>query len=266
LLKYHRQVPYVVLGLGVLAAAIPIANFWLYRWNAPAVLIWGAALSAFLLIVGAFAAAPRLGPVDLRTEADRLRIHLLTLAGGAGFATALLGLLLPFTEAYREVFSGGLKVWRENPWALARCGAAVFGGLLLMFAGLQLARSFERTRTNLRRLLYGYNAVLGSLLLLFVLGLLNVLAYVQLKPFSYLSRVYDWTSSGLYTLSDQNRNFLANELKEPVEVIVLLERGDPLASEMETLLNNCRAVSPLITWRTLSRDINRTEVGNLVQN
>jgi hypothetical protein len=264
---YHRQIPLIVLGVGVLLAAIPLANFAVNDWSfkAPAVFIWGAALCVFVMIAGIAASVPRPGPVDLRAEADRLRILFLALAGGVGFATALLGLLLPFTDAYREKFAGGLEVWRQNPWILVRCGVALFGGLALMFAGLQLARSFERTQPSLRRLLYGYNAVLGSLLLLSVLGLFNVLAYVHLKPFSYLSQTFDWTSSGLYTLSDQDRGFLANELKEPVEVVVIMPGNDLLTSEMETLLNNCRAITPLITWRISSRDINRSEFAQLAE-
>jgi hypothetical protein len=131
-----------------------------------------------------------------------------------------------------------------------------------MFAGLQLARVFERTQPNLRRLLYGYNAVLGGLLLCAILGLLNVLPYSEVKPFSYLNHVFDWTSSRMYTLSDQDRNFLANDLKEPVEVIVLMP-SSLVAAEVETLLNNCQAITRLITWRTLSRDRNRADFDEL---
>ncbi len=223
---YHRQIPLLVIGLGLLLAAIPITSYGLNEWSfrAPAVIIWGAALSLFVLTCGIVAAVPRPGTVDLKAEADR---------------------------------------WRKNPWALIRCGAALFGGLILMFIGLQLARTFERTQPNLRRLLYGYNAVLGSLLLISVLGLLNVLAYVHLKPFSYLNQTFDWTSSGLYTLSDQDRAFLANELREPAEVVVIMPANDPMTAEVETLLNNCRAVTPLINWRISSRDLNRSEFARL---
>jgi hypothetical protein len=264
LVAYRQQIPIVILGVGLALAAIPIANFWLYAWTAPAVFVWGTFLSLFVIGTGIAAAMPRLGPPDPRAEADRLRVLLLVLAGGAGFATAVFGLLLPFTDAYRDKLALGIKEWRANPRLLVVCGSAFFGGLVLMFAGLQLARVFERTQPGMRRLVYGYNAILGSLLLASILGLLNVLPYSEVRPFSYVNRVSDWTSTGYNSLTDQDRNFLANELKEPIEVLVLLPGGFE-AQEVETLLNNCRSLTPLISWRTVSRDRNRGEFAELVQ-
>ena len=94
---------------------------------------------------------------------------LLLFAGGAGLVTALFGLALPFsTTEYRDVFSGGLEKWRKNGWMLFRVTAALLGGLFLIFAGLQLARTWERSNTSMRRLMYGYNAIFTSILLLLV--------------------------------------------------------------------------------------------------
>ena len=67
----------------------------------------------------------------------------------------------------------------------------------------------------MRRLLYGYNAVLTTLLLGAILGLLNLLAYSHVGPFAYLERPLDWTSGGLYTLSDRTRAVLKVNFPEP---------------------------------------------------
>src|SRR5205823_3511597 len=115
--------------------------------------------------------------------------------------------------------------WRENPGALIWTGAALFGGMTLMFAALQLARGQERTNPNLRRLLYGYNAVLGSLLLIAVLALLNILAYTRVGPFKFFKETFDWTSGGMYTLGESTRNTLA-DLKQPVTAYVIMFQGD----------------------------------------
>jgi hypothetical protein len=132
-----------------------------------------------------------------------------------------------------------------------------------MFASLQLARGVERESGIMRRLLYGYNTVLTCVLLLAVLVLVNVLAYVQLKPFNLFSRPFDWTSSGLYEISPATRGMLEN-LKEPVKVHVLLS-GVAGVRETESLLESFRSVSPQITWEVLSRDRNRRRIIELME-
>jgi hypothetical protein len=132
-----------------------------------------------------------------------------------------------------------------------------------MFVGLQLARPVQRTSMSMRRWLYGYNAILSSLLLLFTLVLINLLPYTAVRPFSWAMEATDWTSGGLYTLHTATRNLLT-ELKEPVKVYVLIPSGGLRARDVEILLNNCRAVNPLLTWEQLSRDRNRGEIERLI--
>src|SRR5207249_2162663 len=98
-------------------------------------------------------------PSERRTlaDAERLRILALTYAALIGLTVALIGMVLPFTERLKPIFSGGLDRWRQSPGALVLCGGLLVGGLALMFVGLQLARKFERTHSEMRRLLYGYN-------------------------------------------------------------------------------------------------------------
>jgi hypothetical protein len=197
------------------------------------------------------------------SEVEKLRALLMGLGGAAGFATVVFGLALPWTT-YREVFGGGVSEWRANPWPLTWTALAVLGGLALMFASLQLARDVERTSGTLRRILYGFNAVLGTLLLLAILGLVNVLAYVSVAPFSYAKEPWDTTAAGLYTLSPASKNLLAG-LKKPVKVYAVLPSANRISKDVEALLENARAIAPQFTWQTVSRDRDRAEYARLQQ-
>src|SRR5262249_55053672 len=150
------------------------------------------------------------------------------------------------------------------PAALAWTGAALFGGLALLFASVQLARGVERASAPMRRLLYGYNAVLTAVLLAVILALLNVLPYSHVWPFGYLDRPYDWTASRLYTLSDRSRNILTS-LRQPVHVYLLMRQNDDATSEMITLLDNCRVLTDQLRWEALSPDRNRAQFAKLLE-
>jgi hypothetical protein len=264
LVPYRVQIAYGLIAVGLALEAIPIVGWIRHRWDAAAVLIWGAVLAQLTLGIGLVFAFFYPRETDADTEADRLRTMLLLFAGCAGLATALFGLVLPFsTTEYRDVFSGGLEKWRKNGWMLFRVTAALLGGLFLIFAGLQLARTWERSKTSMRRLMYGYNAIFTSILLVLILLLVNVLAYAPVRPFTLFAHTGDWTQSRLYSLSDSTTSFL-RELREPVKIIVLLSGNDRLSSEVETLLTNCRAVNPQINWELVSRDFNQQELLDLI--
>jgi hypothetical protein len=254
----------------LLLTAIPIANVVQYRSNSLAVLIWGASLSIFVVAVGLYLFIPPTTPLDGQQRAERLRWILLLTAGGVGALTALLGLVLPFCSLpmamtdYVEIFKGGPKEWRDpkNTWPIVRCVGAVIGGLVLMFVGLQLARPVQRTSMNMRRWLYGYNAVLSSLLLLFILALVNLLPYTGVKPFTWAMEATDWTADRLFTLQPATKNMLA-EIKEPIKVYVIMREGALSTRQTETLMNNCRAVNPQLSWEELSPDQNPLEFDKL---
>ncbi len=267
---YERQVGYGLIVAGLLLSAIPIANVAKYRGNSLAILVWGACLALFVVGMGLYTLMLAAPTADMPRRAERLRWIFLLTAGGVGALTALLGLVLPFCTTpmaqtnYPEIFLGGPKAWRDNGAAVARCIAALIGGLVLMFVGLQLARPVQRTSMSMRRWLYGYNAILSGLLLLFILILVNLLPYTGVKPFSWAMEASDWTSGQLYTLQPATINLLA-ELKEPVKVYMLIPSGSLLSRDVETLMNNCRAVNTLFTWEQLSRDRNSREVERLVK-
>ncbi len=267
----QQNIAYVLIAVGLALLAIPVSNAAMYRWESLAVLIWGAALSLFVVGVGLWnlLSPVRGGPDEV---ADRLRVTVLLVLGGVGLLTALLGLLLPFSSQpfsltnYPEIFSGGVRKWREreNAWAVTRVVAALLGGLVLMFLGLIQARAFERTSPNLRRLLYGYNAILTTTLLILIVGLLNLLPYAGVQPFSYANEPMDWTRTGVHTLHPATKNVLA-ELKQPVKVYILGSSNDRATYEMENLVEKCRAVNPQMNWERLSRDRNPFAVAELMQ-
>src|SRR6185437_8759435 len=267
----REKIAYALIALGVALAAIPIVNVALYGWQSILFFVWGTALSLSALLAGGIYLTSAPAPT-LREEADRLRITLLIVLGLLGLLTALLGLALPFASPpfsmtdYRDIFAGGIRKWRErdNARALTWCGIALMGGLAIMFVGLIQARAFERTRPGLRRLMYGYNAVLSSLLLVLIFILLNLLPYAGVWPFSYANESLDFTRTGLHTLRQATKNALT-ELKQPVKVYALGSSNDPIMKDIKDMLDRCHAINPQqFRWEQLSRDRNSTDLRELM--
>jgi hypothetical protein len=237
----------LTIGLFVLAglfAAIPLGIFINAKgsWQAAfgPVFLWGCVLTAEALAAAVVNVSYTPEVEGRATSAEKARLVLLFLGGSVGLATAVLGAALPFTT-FSEQLKGGLESWRANPKGLIWSSLALLGGLGLMFVSLQLGRGMERTSQSMRRLIYGYNAVLTGLLLLAVLALPNVLSYAA--PFSgVMGATDDWTKSRVYTLQPATRTYL-RELEAPVRVVLLLDPADPLYGEMNLLLDNVLAVT-----------------------
>src|SRR5262249_15114557 len=130
-------------------------------------------------------------------------------------------------------------------------------GLIIMFVSLLLARTQEQSSPGLRRLLYGYNAVLTSYLLLFILIIINVLA------FNYVPAQADYTDLGIYTLNQKSENILKG-LEKPVTVYLIVESYDQVSKDVSVLEQNCKNATNKISFRTLSRDMDRTKVADLI--
>jgi hypothetical protein len=192
---------------------------------------------------------------------EKLRLVLVLLGGLLGICTAAYGFLLPFTE-YSSVFGGGFTEWRKNPGAIFWTVLPFLGGLMVAFFSLLLTSGLERSSATARRVLYGYNAVLAGVLLLFICLLLNVLPYSGVWPFNVLSKTADWTSTGLYSLSQATKERLAT-LNEPVKVYVILPGIDQINSEVETLMHNLREQTNQISWESLSPQGNLKKVDDL---
>lgn len=68
-------------------------------------------------------------------------------------------------------------------------------------------------------------------------------------------RRFDWTSAGLYTLSEKSTQVL-RALKQPVTVTVFLTEGSPLYAETQELLRRYQAATPLVRVETLNPERN----------
>ena len=196
-------------------------------------------------------------------DAVRLRLTIMGIGGGLGLLTLILGCFLPLTT-YRAPLAQGLDQWRKEWDAVLWPSLAVFGSLVLMFLSLLLGRGLERQNQNIRRLIYGYNAVMTGLLLLAVLGLVNVLAYAE--PFTrFFGRPFDWTETNTNSVSTATRALLAS-LQEPVTVISFLRQGTMVEADARTLLDNCKSLTPKFTWRALPPEQeNAEEIVKLMQ-
>src|SRR5262249_33465704 len=100
--------------------------------------------------------------------------------------------------------------------------------------------SVERASAGMRRLLYGYNAALTGLLLLAILGLLNVLAYVHLWPFTLFAKSLDWTPAQTQTLSQRSIEILQKETPADLQLILLMPDTDPKVDAVDQLVKNLR--------------------------
>jgi hypothetical protein len=227
------------------------------------VMIWGGALALIFMGAGVWYLLSE--ETGAWSAADATRLIVLTIGGLCGLVTVLLiGLALPYFEWW-NIFIGGVESWRKEWWRIGVTMLALFGGLALMFASLQLARADERSSPGLRRLLYGYNAVLTGLLVLAILTVLNVLTYVPLPAWgSFFSKPSDWTASSLFTLSPASKNLLAG-IDQPLRIYVLLTKRDPFYNEVENLMGNCRAVNRRMEIEYVPPDLRRATAQELIR-
>jgi hypothetical protein len=240
----HNRKPaaYGLLVLALVLALIPLLTLIKVRWDYAPLTLWGG-LMALIALGGGLYLLLRESPAE--QDVDSLRLAVLSAGGLAGLGTWLLALALAW-QWYATIF-GGLEAWQGTAWwQLWVCLLALFGGLALMFISLLPARAVERSDPALRRLLYGYNAVLSGLLLLAILGVVNVLIY------NYSTTAFDWTEASIYTLSDQSKNVLTG-LERPTKVYVILPRSEEL-DEIRNLLDNCRAINDKLQVKYFSLD------------
>lgn len=90
-----------------------------------------------------------------------------------------------------------------------------------------------------------------GLAVLLGLGILVLVNWLGARHY----RRYDWTSAGLYTLSEKSTQILKG-LKQPVAVTVFMTEGSPLYAETQELLKRYKAASPLVTVETLNPERN----------
>ncbi|MBY0525871.1 MAG: GldG family protein [Gemmataceae bacterium] len=174
----------ILAGAGILIGVKHGLNVWpLWSWcGAMAIFTLTGAL--WLMLFDAQVGNPR----------DAVRLFVLGLGTITGLLTVLLALVL---GGILGLFKSSLSMWWPDIMTMMQPGGIdrelsstdrfwsgvratlplpiLIVGLAIMFVSLLLARTDERTSVVLRRLLYGYNVLLQSILVLFILVVMNVL-------------------------------------------------------------------------------------------
>ena len=104
-----------------------------------------------------------------------------------------------------------------------------------------------------------YRATVGAAILL-GLGILALVNYIGGRRYVR----FDWTRSGLYTLSPKTLSVL-KELKTPVSVTVFMVEGSPLIRETREVLSRYQAKSASISVETIDPVRNRARAESLVK-
>jgi ABC-type uncharacterized transport system len=247
-----RQTAYVLLAIAVLFGIATVAIAAKYRWEYGVIAAGFGWLAVVFLWAGVFQLRREPGRAG---QLDASRALVLAVAGLSGLIVTLMGLVLAWQ--WWDTYLAWLRSEPGNEgWRMWLSLIAFFGGLAIMFAGLQLTRTEERSNPFFRRMLYGYNAVLTTMLLMAILVVVNVLVYVN------FATAIDFTASNLYSLSSRSKNILQG-LDQPTKIYVLIPVGNVLQQEMQTLLSNCREANDKIEVKYLSPDLDEDQVREL---
>lgn len=170
---------------------------------------------------------------------DETGMRLLVLVFGGSLGLILF--LYAVARAYlwrQDVILGGIAAWQgPNGWRVWLVAYVQIVALILMFASFSVARADIRTSAALRRVMYGYDAILQGLLLIELLAVGNVV-FAYLYPFTY-----DWTKTrGAYALSDSSINLIRG-LKKDINLVVLMRPGNAIYRDLHNLLDNCEAIN-----------------------
>lgn len=187
-------------------------------------------LAAFLVTASAGAwwlvGLPNPSEEKQRSEARKL---ILIVGGCIGVAVVFVGL------AFFYMWSDALTAWldkdeKKQAWKVMLPLTMIIVGSGLVFLAAQPARAEERNNAGLRRLVYGANFGLTTLLVLVLLIVGNVVFALKAP------NTLDATATGFYTLSPTTKGFMG-QLKEPVTAyMVMQEGGDRVTTDMRQVL------------------------------
>ncbi|HMO36289.1 MAG TPA: Gldg family protein, partial [Gemmatales bacterium] len=189
-------------------------------------------------------------------EEDRLwsKLAYFAMFSLLGFFT-VAALAIPYTWMNSsEVLSRSGWASKDNltPWWII---AGYVLGLGSMFASLLAIRSEERNSAGLRRWIYGYNAFLGALLFLAILGIINAFAAL------YGPDPSDWTSTSMYSISPATKR-LVKSLEKPVTAYVLLEPDTTVEADIMNTLNACKKLSDQLEVKQIALVMQNSKVIN----
>jgi len=151
---------------------------------------------------------------------------LLMALGLVGFAFGLLSLVI-------GLFSGVLL---SSDFGWIGTNLVLGAALMLTALGLNWSTLRERMSSGEARRAgrYGSSAMLGTLVAIAILGMLGFLA-------THYSKKFDWTESGIHTLSDQSQKVLSG-LDQDVQVLALVAKVD--SEPVHALLDKYADASP----------------------
>lgn len=225
--------------LAVLAAAVGGFVAWLASTYGRDYLAVEILLGLLAALFAAFAVIFAYRPASAGSPRDEALALVLAVGGLAGFVIALVGLVLMYQ------WWGSLMDWlrdgkRDGAKYVLPALAVMLAGLVIMFVSVQSARGDVRQSAVLRRLVYGYNAVLTGILLFLILAVANVLAYIRLPA------VLDSSESSFSKLSERSENIL-KAIDKPVHVTMVMSTDSFAYSEMRPLLANAQSFAPQMT-------------------
>ncbi|WP_088253624.1 Gldg family protein [Fimbriiglobus ruber] len=216
------------------------------------------ALVGLGLGVSLLAGIPSPSPAARRTDA---RMTLL-LTGGLYGAVFMLAsawfLVLEFNTLVSTIAAGTLPTSKELLGPIVGLLAGV-GAVLL---GVQPARVEERGNALIRRLIYGANLGLTTLLLIVLLVLANV--FVSLRVPNKL----DTTEFGLHslTLSEATKDYVAGLSKTVRVDVILRDNNDAVETDVRRLVGLCQEINPeRFVVRNLSVAHNEKDIDELIK-
>jgi hypothetical protein len=244
----------VLMIAGIALAALPVWLASQYGTELLGVEIITGLMAALFLFTGVIL---RFRPDGSGSPMDEARITVLALGGLIGLCVAILGLIL--NVQWWDFLTRWLRLGeREGAWKVLIALVTLVAGLALMFVSLASARTEERTSPVLRRLIYGYNAVLTGILLFLILAVINVLAYLKLPA------MVDSTETGMFKLNDRSKQIL-RALDKPTTAYMIMPTSSYVYDEMRTLLANAQEYAPRLKVETYSTNISAGQIRDLTK-
>jgi len=253
LTQLARTAAYVLIVLAVAVGGLAIWIGVTYKWPLWPLWVYAGLVGVCFLVGGVWMLAY---PVTQEGGKEAVRLFVLALGGTIGLLTVVLGIKLGkdwWSDILVMTQAGGPDpnlTGNERTLAILRAVLplpVLILGMAIAFCSLLVARSDERSSAFLRRLLYGYNAVVQGLLAILIIVVANV--FVAMK----FNKPLDFTSANFYTLSPMSETLL-HSLDKPVHIIVLLDPRDPLYNMLQSMLANCRASTDKMDVEYLSNN------------
>jgi hypothetical protein len=185
---------------------------------------------------------------------DEMRVPLTV---GCGVA----GVLLYLAGAALAIWSYAVGGFDFADWKFWVGYGAMFASIVLFSWLLQWNRDLERVSPAIRRTLYSYNIFLVTVFLGAILVLGNILV-TQYGHLVGLKASYDWTSQGVFTLSDVSVQQV-KALQKPVKLIALYQRGTRSGVQLEQLFQLYAGAGKQVTFEFVDPFEDRIKVEDL---